>query len=887
MKPDVPTIRVNQGFPNLASPPMNIARYRVRIAERDAALAGRYWNGEDIEAIVADRVAFFDALIQEIWHRQFNNAAVDALLFAVGGYGRRELHPGSDIDLLILARDPRRHKAEIEAFLRNLYDLNLEVGHSVRTVRDCAKQAAGDITVATSLFERRPLTEPTTARQRDMVEKLNHAMSRPRLWPADRFFRAKRDEQEQRHRRFRDVEYNLEPDIKASPGGLRDLQTALWVCAHKFGTANIDELERLGVVTPGEREWLVNGRRYLWWVRYGLHLVAGRKDNRLQFEYQRNLAERLGYVDTAAKLGVERFMHQYYRYVLSLREVNDIILQFLEESFSRRRPRIESVNERFRIRDSHIEATAEDVFARHPSALLELFVILANRRDIDGVRAGTIRLIRDHVHLIDDAFRANPENHRLFIALLKAPYTLVTQLTRMRRYGILARYIPEFGEVVGQMQHDLFHIYTVDAHTMMVIRQLRLFRYRAQAETHPLAHHCVKTVPKIELLYIAGLFHDIGKGRGGDHSQLGAGDAVRFCRSHGLNEDDTALVEWLVEYHLVMSSTAQRQDIYDPDVVFEFARLVRSERRLDYLYALTVADITATNPALWNSWRDTLLRHLYMETRKLLEGGLETTVDKQASIRACLESTAEKLAADGIGEADAEPVWRLLGDEFLLRHTPDRIADVTAAVLAHDPGGGPLVLVRNMTGQVPGEGATEIFVHTQDQPNLFAASVIAIDQLRLSVYDANIRTSEDGLCFNTYVVLDAQHQPIRGDRDTLVKQLAKAIARPNIGSFGNRRVPRRLRQLSRPTEASLANRDGDSFSTLTVLTTDRPGLLARIGLLFHELDISVLGARIATLGERVEDVFYLQTRSGEPITDPAFIYAFENTLRQTLDAMPG
>ena len=377
----------------------------------------------------------------------------------------------------------------------------------------------------------------------------------------------------------------------------------------------------------------------------------------------------------------------------------------------------------------------------------------------------------------------------------------------------------------------------------------------------------------------------MGKGRGGDHSTLGARDAVRFCRRHGLNDDDTALVEWLVENHLVMSSTAQRRDIYDPDVVFGFAGLVRSERRLDYLYALTVADITATNPTLWNSWRDTLLRQLYTETRKLLEGGLESPVDRQASIRACLESAAEKLAAGGIGESEARPVWGLLGDEFLLRHTPERVADVTAAVIGHDAGAGPLVLMRNMAGQVPGEGATEIFVYTPDRPNLFAASVIAIDQLRLSVYDANIRTSEDGLCFNTYVVLDQERQPIRGDRQALVDHIARAVADPDIGTFGNRRVPRRLKQLQRPTEATLVNRDGEPFSTLTVLTADRPGLLARIGLLFHELDISVTGARIATLGERVEDVFYVQTRSGGQITDPEFKYALENTLRQTLDAM--
>ena len=866
---------------------VNITEYRTRIAEQDATLAHRYWAREDIESIVADRAAFFDALIREIWDDQCNGPAGDSLLlFALGGYARGELHPGSDIDLLILARDPSKYREQIAAFVRYLFDLNLDIGHSVRTVRDCTREAANDITVATAMFERRLLTEPATARGRGMVEKLDRAMNKRRLWPADAFFGAKREEQQQRHRRFNNVEYDLEPDIKASPGGLRDLQTALWVCGRKFGSTDPAELERLGILTAGENAALANGRRYLWWVRYGLHLVAGRKDDRLQFEHQRALSERLGYVDTAARLGVERFMHQYYTYVLSLREVNDIVLQYLDESLARGKPRIESINERFCINDNHIEATSPDVFARTPSALLEMFVILANRRDIAGVRAGTIRLIHDHVHLIGERFRADAENHRLFMALLKAPYTLVTQLTRMRRYGILSRYIPEFGEIVGQMQHDLFHIYTVDAHTMMVIRQMRLFRYRAQAETYPLAHHCVKIIPKVELLYLAGLFHDMGKGRGGDHSTLGAGDAVRFCRRHGLNEDDTELVEWLVVNHLVMSSTAQRRDIYDPDVVFEFAQLVRSERRLDYLYALTVADITATNPTLWNSWRDTLLRQLYAETRKLLENGLESPVDKQATIRACLEGAAEKLAGTGLGEVQARPVWALVGDDFLMRHTPGRIAEVTVALLRHDPDTGPLVLMRNMDGQVPGAGATEIFVYTHDKPNLFAASVIAIDRLRLSVYDANIRTSQDGLCFNTYVVLDAERLPIRGNRDKLVERITRAIAQPDIGSFGNRRVSRRHKQLARPTQAELVNNEGEAFSTLTVLTADRPGLLARIGLLFHELEISVLGARIATLGERVEDVFYLQSPSGGPITDPEFKYAFENTLRQTLDSMP-
>ncbi len=865
----------------------SIAQLRQRLSAADAELAQRYWAGEDIGSIVSERAAFFDGLLQEMWRGHFSAAAQrDLALFAVGGYGRGELHPGSDIDLLVLGVKPAKHRDEIEPFVRALFDLNLEIGHSVRSLADCKANIKADLTAATALFERRLLTDSQGPAMRRLIHKLDAFIDHPRTWPADRFFRAKREEQLRRHRRFEDVESDLEPNIKDSPGGLRDLQTVLWVCRRKYGTADAAELERLGVLTGQERRWLTDGQRYLWWVRYGLHLVAQRKDDRLQFEHQRTLAQQLGYADTTARLGVERFMHEYYRWVLSLREVNDIVLQCLEESFAPARPKRERINERFQINADAIEAVHDQVFTETPSALLELFVILANRRDIGGVRAATIRLIRQHLTLIDDGFRNDPRNSRLFLELLKAPYTLVTQLTRMRRYGILGRYIPEFGQVVGQMQHDLFHIYTVDAHTMMVIRNMRLFRYRARAERYPVAHHCVKAIPKVELLYIAGLYHDIGKGRGGDHSQIGARFSVEFCHRLGLNDDDTELVEWLVAEHLVMSDTAQRRDIHDPQVVLEFARFVKSERRLDYLYALTVADITATNPTLWNSWRATLMRQLYANTRKLLRQGIESPVDRQATVRACRESAAEQAAALGLPAAKAHALWDLMSDDFMLRHPARDVAEISVAVANHNLAGGPLVLLRRLASEGSEESATELFIHVQDQPNLFAATVTAINRLRLRVYDAHIHTAGNGQCFNTFVVLDGHHQPVRGDAGAVIKSLAKAISEPRIKPFRHQRLPRQHRQLHRPTEVRLDNGAGRPYSTLSVHTADRPGLLARIGALFFELEVALLEARIVTLGERVEDVFHIQTRTGEPITDPEAIYQLENTLRQTLDSVP-
>jgi [protein-PII] uridylyltransferase len=859
---------------------------RARLADHDREIADRYWSRHNVEDLIEARTDFFDAMLIEIWeHALPEKARKDMALFAVGGYGRREQFPHSDVDLLIVAKRPTAWREEVRTFLHLLYDLNLDIGHSVRRLADCRAEAQRDLTVATAMYERRLLTG-----SKKLAQKLDRIMSSNRLWPSDRFFRAKRDEQATRHTQYDNVEYGLEPNLKTSPGGLRDIQTAMWVFQRHFGTSDPKDLERLGALTAQERVALEDGRRFLWWVRFGLHLLAERKEDRLQFEYQRGLAERLGFADTDARRGVERFMSLYYQHILALREVNDIVLQYFDESIlrSRQKPQIEPINERFQIRDHYIEITGEDVLDEHPSALLEIFVIMANRRDISGVRAGTIRAIRDHLDLIDDTFREDPTNTRLFMDLLKAPYTLVSQLTRMRRYGVLGRYLPEFGQIIGQMQHDLFHIYTVDAHTMMVIRNMRRLHYRSSQEQFPVACHCVRNLPKVELLYIAGLYHDIGKGRGGDHSELGATDAVTFCRRHGLTDDDTQLVEWLVRQHLLMSSVAQRKDIYDPEVIFEFATEVKSERRLDYLYALTVADINATNPTLWNNWRATLLRQLYSETRKALRRGLESPLDKYATIRACQESATEKLAARGVSEETIKEVWNDVGDDFFLRHTPRQVAELSASIAAHKSDGA-LIQILDRKGQVSEEGATEICIHSRDRPALFAATVCALSQLGLSVHDASIHTAESGWCLNSFIVLEEESGKPPGrsnaDRVRLIASLEELLVPGASPAPVRKRLPRQLKQLPTATEVTLQPISGTDTFELTIIASDRPGLLATIATIFAELGVNLQDARIATLGERVEDVFTLSDLGGE---DPAGIeeriYLLENTIRQRLDS---
>ncbi len=868
---------------------MNIASAtaarRQRLAEVTTALAESYWQNHPVEELMDDLTSLVDELVLDAWQQHLGEQN-DVALFAVGGYGRRELHPGSDIDLLVLAKRPEKLRTPIENFLRDVFDLNLEVGHSVRDTKGCLQQARADITVATALLERRVM-----AGDMALVGKLNEKLKPDRVGSADEFFRAKYEEQIQRHDNYLDTDYNLEPNIKTSPGGLRDIHTARWICLRQFAITDTEELVTLGVLSDLERRWLEDGRRFLCWVRYGLHLLAGRKEDHLRFVHQRELAQRLGFVDTDAKSGVERFMHHYYRHVLALTEVNDIIIQFFRERSDKpRRDKLETINNDFVLRNKHIETQGDDVFRNNPAALLEMFVIIANREDVEGVSAATIRLIRESLHLIDDSFRDNPRHTQLFMRLLKAPFNIVTQLTRMRRYGVLARYIPEFGQIVGQMQHDLFHIYTVDAHTMMVIGNMRRFRYPEAMLHTPVAHQCVQAIPKPELLYIAGLYHDIGKGRGGDHSELGAIDARLFCQRHQLNSADTDTVCWLVERHLFMSSVSQHQDIYDPEVVQDFAREVRSEMRLNYLYALTVADINATNPTLWNNWRASLLRHLFNETRKALKNGLASLPDRAAAIKACQESALERLQED----TDTPPqkinaLWQDLGEDLFLRHPPAQIAQLTTQLLNHNRADEVFVHLEDTPTQSASEGATLIYLMLADRPGVFAAIVTSLSKLNLSIVDASIHTSASGQCFNTLTVLNHAGEAI-AEHDSLRQRirgsLRKSLSDETLDTAGEeRRVSRQLRELPWPTEVEVTTED--NLTTISILAADRPGLLAHLGVLFVEMKLTLRSARITTLGERVEDIFIVQNEHGEGLYDTEEIYTLQHTLRQRLDSELG
>ncbi|EQM79864.1 [protein-PII] uridylyltransferase [Stutzerimonas stutzeri] len=861
-----------------------IAAFKKVIRKAREILDARFVAGRDIRRLIEDRAWFIDQILRAAWGRFDWDSGAEIALVAVGGYGRGELHPYSDIDLLILLDDSDHEKFRnsIEGFLTLLWDIGLEVGQSVRSVQECAEEARADLTVITNLMESRTIAGPEHLRQ-----KMLKVTSPSEMWPSKEFFLAKRNEQAARHSKYNNTEYNLEPNVKGSPGGLRDIQTILWIARRQFGSLNLGAIVDQGFLTEGEYSLLVSSQEFIWRVRYGLHMLAGRAEDRLLFDHQRSLAALLGYEDSDAKLAIERFMQKYYRVVMSISELSDLVGQHFAEVilWEGDSGKAEPLNSRFLVRDGYLEVANDTVFKRRPFAILEIFVLLAQHPEIKGVRAETIRLLRDHRYLIDDDFRGDIRNTSLFVELFKCKEGIHRNLRRMNRYGILGRYLPEFGHIVGQMQHDLFHIYTVDAHTLNVIKYLRKLSKPGVAEKYPLASKLVERLPKPELIYIAGLYHDIAKGRGGDHSELGAVDAQAFCTRHKLPAWDTRLVVWLVENHLVMSTTAQRKDLSDPQVINDFAQQVGDETHLDYLYVLTVADINATNPTLWNSWRASLLRQLYTETKRALRRGLENPLDREEQIRQTQRAALDNLVRNGTDPDDAEQLWSQLGDDYFMRHSSTDVAWHTEAIIEHPSDGGPLVLIKETT-QREFEGGTQIFIYAPDQHDFFAVTVAAMDQLNLNIHDARIITSSSQFTLDTYIVLDADGTPIGNDpeRTEEIRQgLIDALRNPeDYLTIIQKRVPRQLKHFAFPPQVTIHNDTQRPQTIIEVVAPDRPGLLARIGQLFLDFDLSVQNAKIATLGERVEDVFFVTNADNQPLSDPQLCMRLQQAMIKQL-----
>src|SRR5580700_7704565 len=655
--------------------------YRELLRQGNEELKARFQAEEPVEELVHARAALIDTILLEVWREQFAPGDPRWALVAVGGYGRGELHPCSDTDLLLLVAAPpdEGQRAQVERFIAFLWDIGLEVGHSVRTIAQCTEESAADVSVMTTLLDARLLAGSDA-----LLTLMRAALGPEHVWPEREFFEAKVREQVERHLKANDTAYNLEPNVKTGPGGLRDIQTISWVAKRLFGSDTLDALVQRGFVSPGELRRLKQSQAFLWKVRFGLHTLTGRREDRLLFDHQIRLAQSFGYEDASYTLAVEQFMQRYYRTVMDVSLLNELLLQLFREAILSESEPPRPLNARFQIRSGSLEAVSEEVFARSPSALLELFALLQQNPDIRGVRASTMRAVAKNLWLIDEEFRQNPRHHRLFLEILRSPVGVTHELRRMNTYGVLGRYIPAFGRIVGRMQYDLFHAYTVDAHTLFVVSNLRRLAISEFDHELPEASRVMQQLPKSEVAYLAALFHDIAKGRGGDHSTLGAVDAEAFCLEQGLTPYDARLVAWLVRNHLELSITSQKQDISDPQVINAFARKVGDELRLDYLYVLTCADVRGTNPKLWNSWKASLFRDFYQRVKRALRRGLESPIEPAYLVRETQDGARCMLIERGVAEQAIAAVWTRFTQGYFLQHSPEEVAWHTRLLAERD-----------------------------------------------------------------------------------------------------------------------------------------------------------------------------------------------------------
>jgi len=859
-----------------------VAAYKEAFAQARSAINSLFQQGAPASELLAWQSAVTDSLVVHLWHRYINPEASTSLaLLAVGGYGRSELHPNSDIDILILTADDFTEADEdISAFITALWDTGLDIGHSVRDIPRSVQEALADVTVVTNLLQSRLLSGPES-----LYNRLRDSIAPSRVWDVANFFSAKRDEQNSRHIKFHGTAYRLEPNLKESPGGLRDIQTIEWLVIRQFGSGNLAALVTEGYLTEPELTELTEGRDHLWRIRYLLHLKSGRKEDRLLFDYQRELAEDFGYHQQGNE-AVEQFMQRYYRTVTKVERLNGMLLQLFEDELLNDASTLPvvQINKRFQITNSYLQVTNTRVFRDYPPAILEMFQVFASSEDIKGIGATTLRLLSSDLHLIDNHFRNELIPRDLFLQLFREPQKITRKLRLMNRYGVLAKYLPDFEKIVGRMQYDLFHIYTVDEHTLMVIRNLRRFALQQHDHEYPQCSEIMqKHIDKPDLLYLIGLFHDIAKGRDGDHSILGAEDAEKFCKHHGLTAVDTKLVTWTIRYHLTMSTTAQRKDISDPEIISEFAHFVGSLRYLNYLYLLTVADIRGTNPEMWNSWKANLLQQLYSSTEFALKRGLDNPLDKQEIIdekkqeaRRLIIAVDQSISIDAI-----DSIWRDCDENYFLQYSADEICWHASSIARHKSTDTLIELRREAQ-----RGSTEIFIHVADYDRIFVEIATCLEKLNLTVVSADILSSRQGMTLNTFYVLDKDGATI-GDQtrlDHIHTALMQALtSKLDLDQPQQMPAPRRLRHFDFNPIIEFDNTISDDYTSLFIKAIDRPGLLSAIGYSFAENNIRVVSANITTFGETAEDAFHIQSLDRKRVNDKQQLSRLHDSLLQHIE----
>ena len=867
-------------FPDIeARQPLTVMQYREFSREQFSILQQRFGPQEDIYELLALNTYIADELLKDLWqqNRMPDHAAT---LVAVGGYGRRELFPGSDIDLMILLDEAcdKATKQKVEAFLTLLWDIKFPVAQSVRTLKDCLDEAKNDITVMTSLMEHHYLSG-----NRKLYDRLATLIRSNKLWPSKKYFKEKSEELESRHHKFGDTANHLEPNVKENPGSLRDLHTLQWLTQRHFHTRCFEELVARHFLTNRDARALREAYTALARIRFALHLHTGRGEDRLLFDYQHDVASLLGFTEAGRNQRVEAFMQYFYRTTNQASTLVEIIIKRLQSNIfpALLRRRAKPVNARFHIHGNQLEARHSEIFEQDPSAILELFRLLQEHTQLTGPSDALIRLLLDHLDQIDEAFRDDPRNRETFVSILNHPVTNVREIRRMAQLGVLGRYWPSFDAVTGRMQFDLYHIYTVEEHTLRVFENACQFSRSASGNEFAAYHDVFTQTPKALILYLAALFHDIAKGRAGDHSELGAVEARDFCLHHNLSSFDANLVSWLVKNHLVMSMTAQHHDTSDPAVLKNFAENVGNLTRLHYLYLLTIADIQGTNPRLWNSWRSTLLSDLYQNTSMYLHHGLDSPVEPRELIQEVKESALQALAKLGYRRGKCLSFWQELEEDYFLRHSDDEVVRQVNAIFNRASEEDVVVSIH----QYSARGATEIFIYCNDRNYLFAHIVSTLSRLGLGVVHARVITSKKGHALDTFLVLGEDGGPISDKEQcrSVERKLAENLRDPNRISISfSKKLPRKIRELRVPVRVHFEHDTHHAYTTMELRAPDSPGLLASLGKAFMDCGVSIHNARISTLGERAHNIFQLSTLDNLPLDSPqqeALAQAVQDTLQ--------
>jgi len=814
----------------------------------------------DVNDLLVARAVFVDATLRKLWC-QHHLDEFQISLIAVGGYGRGELHPYSDVDILLLTQTNIDTELEerISSFVTQLWDIKLDIGHSVRSIKECLKQAINDVTVATNLMEMRQVTGNET-----LINQLLPLLIEDVNWTSEKFFIAKRKEQEKRHLQYHGAAYTLEPNIKASPGGLRDIQTIAWVAKRHFQADSLEELVEHHYLYPNELAELIETQDYLWRMRFALHFVAQRSENRLLFDYQTDVAKMMGFGDEG-KAPVERLMKRYFRIIARVGELNTILLQRFKQEIIQDSEQTHSItiNQDFELIDKLINTTNNRIFMR-PVKIIEMFLIIAQEPSIKGIHSHTLRLMRNARRRLISGLLDYAQCRQIFMAIIKHPRGLGLAFNLMHKHGIIGSYLPSWRNIVGQMQFDLFHAYSVDEHSYRVVKNLYQFSQKEHNHKFPLCSKIMQRIRKPEVLYLAGIFHDIAKGRGGDHAKLGAVDALIFCQSHQMSKHDSKMVAWLVENHLLMSVTAQRRDISDENVIRTFGEVVRDEAHLDYLFCLTVADMRATNESLWNSWKANLLQDLYFNTLRAFRRGLSKPVETRSKIRENQQQALDILADSNIDENELKALWREFRVDYFLRYSPEQIARHCQRIIGHDRNK-PLVIISTK----PYRGGTEVFVFTKERLNTFSSTVDLLGTKKLSIHDAKIISTKTGYTVNTFIILDTRGKALKESYHTqaIADSLSAKLTEDNACDIPLQPMRREVKQFQFPLQVSFIKINAKSKTMIEIITLDRPRVLANIAQVFQQLQINIHSAKITTFGEKADDVFTISTSENTALND--------------------